>query len=135
MKMAAMGVRMHSGWGALVVVSNEDGRVNVVARERIEVIDEKAGGKRQPYHGAKNPALNEAEKYLARCAAESKRLATGSIRGLTEDLQKRGYRLAKCAVLTASGQGLPPLAGILAAHPLIHTAEGEFFSQRDLLCV
>jgi len=61
MKMAAMGVRMHSGWGALVVVANEDGRVNVVARERIEVIDEKAGGKRQPYHRAKNLALNEAE--------------------------------------------------------------------------
>jgi hypothetical protein len=132
MKMAAMGVRMHSGWGALVVVSNEDGRVNVVARERIEVIDEKAGGNRQPYHRAKNLALNEAEKYLARCAAESERLATGSIRGMTEDLQKRGYRLAKCAVLTASGRELPPLAGILAAHPLIHTAEGEFF--RNAIC-
>jgi hypothetical protein len=132
MKMAAMGVRMHSGWGALVVLSNEDGRVNVVARERIEVIDEKAGGKRQPYHRAKNLALNEGEKYLARCAAESKRLATGSIRGLIEDLQKRGYQLAKCAVLTASGRELPPLAGILAAHPLIHTAEGEFF--RNAIC-
>jgi hypothetical protein len=132
MKMAAMGVRMHSGWGALVVVANEDGRVNVVARERIEVIDEKAGGKRQPYHRAKTLALDEAEKYLAGCAAESKRLATGSIRGLTEDLQNRSYRLAKCAVLTVSGRELPPLAGILAAHPLIHTAEGEFF--RNAIC-
>lgn len=132
MKMAAMGVQMHSGWGALVVVANEDGRVNVMARERIEVIDEKAGGKRQPYHRARNLALNEAEKYLARCAAESKRLATQSIRGLTEDLQKRGYRLANCALLTASGRELPPLVRILAAHPLIHTAEGEFF--RNAIC-
>jgi hypothetical protein len=132
MKMAAMGVQMHSGWGALVVVANEDGRVNVMARKRIEVIDEKAGGKRQPYHRARNLALNEAEKYLARCAAESKRLATQSIRGLTEDLQKRGYRLANCAVLTASGRELPPLVRILAAHPLIHTAEGEFF--RNAIC-
>jgi hypothetical protein len=132
MKMAAMGVRMHSGWGALVVVSNDDRRVNVLARQRIEVIDEKAGGTRQPYHRAKNLALNEAEKYLARCAAESERLATGSILGLTEDLQKRGYRLANCVVLTASGRGLPPLAGILAAHPLIHTAEGQFF--RNVIC-
>ena len=132
MKIAAMGVRMHSGWGALVVLSNEDGRVNVVARERVEVVDEKAGGKRQPYHHAKNLALNEAEKYLARCAAESKRLATSSIGGLTEDLQKRGYRLATCAVLAASGRELPSLAEILAAHPLIHTAEGEFF--RNAIC-
>lgn len=132
MKMAAMGVQMHSGWGALVVVANEGGRVNVMARERIEVIDEKAGGKRQPYHCARNLALNEAQRYLARCAAESKRMATQSIRGLTQDWQKRGYRLANCAVLTASGRELPPLVRILAAHPLIHTAEGEFF--RNAIC-
>ena len=31
------------------------------------------------------------------------------------------------AVLLASGRSLPPLEKILAAHPLIHTAEGEFF--------
>jgi hypothetical protein len=31
------------------------------------------------------------------------------------------------AILLASGRALPPLAKILAAHPLIHTAEGEFF--------
>ncbi len=34
MKMAAMGVQMHSGWGALVVVANEDGRVKVRAIHR-----------------------------------------------------------------------------------------------------
>ena len=133
MKPAAMGVRMHSGWGALVVVSNGGGRFKVVARERIEVIDENAGGKRQPYHFAKNMALDAAEKYLARCAAESQRLAMESIRRLTEDLRKRGYRLAKGVVLTASGRELPSLEGILAAHPLIHTAEGEFF--RNAVCV
>jgi hypothetical protein len=127
MKMAAIGVRMHSGWGVLVVVSNDGGRVSVIARERIAVIDEKAGGKRQPYHFAKNMALGAAEKYLVRSAAESQRLACDSIRALTENLRTRDYRIARCAVLTASGRELPALAGILAAHPLIHTAEGEFF--------
>ena len=39
---------------------------------------------------------------------------------------------ANCAVLTASGRELPPLVRILAAHPLIHTAEGEFF--RNAIC-
>ncbi len=33
------------------------------------------------------------------------------------------------AVLLASGRPLPALEKILAAHPLIHTAEGEFFRQ------
>ena len=37
MKMAAMGVRMHSGWGAQVGESNEGGRGNVEAGERNEV--------------------------------------------------------------------------------------------------
>ena len=46
---------------------------------------------------------------------------------MAEHLRKQGYRLVKCAVLTASGKGLPPLEAILAAHPLIHTAEGELF--------
>ena len=31
------------------------------------------------------------------------------------------------AVLLASGRPLPALEKILAAHPLIHSAEGEFF--------
>ncbi len=127
MKPAAIGVRMHSGWGVLVVVSNDGGRVSVIARERIAVIDEKSGGKRQPYHFAKNMGLSAAEKYLARSAAESQRLACDAIRVLAEDLRSRDYRIARCAVLTASGRELPELAGILAAHPLIHTAEGEFF--------
>jgi len=118
---------MHSGWGALAAVSNDRGRVSVIARERIQIIDEKVGGKKQPYHYAKNLALSAAEKYLATSAAESQRLACEAIRALEETLQNRGYRLAECVVLTASGRELPPLAKILAAHPLIHTAEGEFF--------
>jgi hypothetical protein len=132
MKRAAMGMRMHSGWGALVVVSNDHGRVSVIARERIEIVDENAGGKRQPYHYAQNLELKAAEKYLAECATESQRLACESIRALVEDLQSRGYRVTKCAVLTASGRELPPLATIMRAHPLIHTAEGEFF--RNAVC-
>ncbi|MFZ0333793.1 MAG: hypothetical protein WAN10_16730 [Candidatus Acidiferrales bacterium] len=120
-------MRMHSGWGVLVAVSSEGGRVSVIARERIAVIDEKAGGKRQPYHFAKTMALGAAEKYLARSAAESQRLAYDALRALADNLRSRDYRIVRCAVLTASGRELPSLAGILAAHPLIHTAEGEFF--------
>lgn len=123
---------MHSGWGAVVVVSQDSGCVSVITRERIEVIDEGAGGKRQPYHFAKKMALRAAEKYLVHCAGQSQRLACDSIQALADDLQTRGYRLAKCAVLTASGRELPPLEGILAAHPLIHAAEGEFF--RNAIC-
>jgi hypothetical protein len=127
MKSAAIGVRMHSGWGVVVAVSNDGGRPNVIARERIGIVNEKAGGKRQPYHFAKTMSLNAAEKYIARSKEESQRLACEAIRALTENLRSAGYRVACCALLTASGRALPELAAILAAHPLIHTAEGEFF--------
>ena len=129
MKHAAIGVRMHSGWGVLVAVSNDGGRPSVIARERIVVIDEKTGGKKQPYHFAKTMAPGKAKEYIASCADKTQRLAREALCGVAEDLRKRGYRLESCTVLTASGRELPELRAILAAHPLIHTAEGEFFRE------
>jgi len=127
MKLAAIGVRMHSGWGALVAVSNDGGKLSVVDRRRIEVIDENAGGKRQPYHFAKTMNLSAAEKYLSGSAEESQKLARDAICALSENLRSRDYRVTNCAVVLASGRTLPSLPEILASHPLIHTAEGEFF--------
>jgi hypothetical protein len=44
-------------------------------------------------------------------------------------LHSRGYRVAKAALLLASGRRLPSLSQILAAHPLVHSAEGELFRE------
>jgi hypothetical protein len=118
---------MHSGWGALVAVASDSGRVSVIARERIDVIDETAGGKRQPYHFAKTMTLSAAEKYISRSVEEAEKLACDAIRAVSQDLLSRDYRVMRCVVLAASGRELPGLARILAAHPLIHTAEGELF--------
>jgi len=118
---------MHSGWGALVAVSNDLGKLSVVDRRRIEVIDAKSAAKKQPYHFAKNLALGAAEKYIANCAVDSERLASESIRSLIDELRGREYAVKTCAVVLASGRPLPSLSGIFASHPLIHTAEGEFF--------
>lgn len=128
MKVAAIGVRMHSGWGAVVAVSNDGGKLSVVDRRRIEVIDEKKStGKKQPYHFAKNLALSAAEKYIADCAVDSERLASEVIRSLMDELRVGDYAVKACAVVLSSGRALPSLPEILASHPLIHTAEGEFF--------
>jgi hypothetical protein len=37
MKRAAIGVRMHSGWGALVVVSNGVGTMEIIDRRRVAI--------------------------------------------------------------------------------------------------
>ncbi len=44
-----------------------------------------------------------------------------------KDLASLGYRLDRCTILQASGRTLPVLEKILAAHALIHTADGELF--------
>jgi hypothetical protein len=171
MKRAALGVRMHSGWGVLVGVCGDSDSVEVVERRRIVVIVPKMTGAAQPYHhaklifsgelgvsrpslakatttaeaggisgalrGPKGPlfqtypslqgALAAAEKHLADCASVSERLALAAIGEVVRELKERDYRVVGCAVLLASGRPLPGLEKILGSHPLIHTAEGEFF--------
>ncbi len=118
---------MHSGWGVLVAVSGDAASLEVLDRRRIVTIDPEIQGSSQPYHHAANLGLPESERYLANCAAISERLAFTAIGELLKELDARGCRIAGAAVLLASGRPLPPLAKILASHPLIHTAEGEFF--------
>jgi len=44
-----------------------------------------------------------------------------------DELRVGDYAVKACAVVLASGRALPSLPKILASHPLMHTAEGEFF--------
>jgi hypothetical protein len=129
MKRAAIGVRMHSGWGALVAISNSAGALELIERRRIAVIAPETPGAKQPYHFAEKLALAEAERFLANCDAIAKRLALTAIRDVVGELRARQYRVVGAAILLASGRPLPPLAQILASHAMIHAAEGEFFRQ------
>jgi hypothetical protein len=127
MKRAAIGVRRHSGWGALVAVSSSAGIVEVIDRRRVAVTIPGTPGANQPYHFAENLDLPEAEEFLANCFAASKHLALTAIRDVVGELHGRQYTVVGSAVLVASGHPLPPLSKILASHALIHGAEGEFF--------
>lgn len=135
MKSAAIGIRVHSGWGALVAVSGTKGAVEVVERRRISITDPKMAGAVQPYHFAERLDLKKAEQHVARCAEASARLALAALRELLEQLQTRDYRVANSAILLSSGRPLPEFPRILASHAMIHAAEGEFFRKafRDAL--
>jgi hypothetical protein len=127
MKPAAIGIRVHSGWGALVAVANIAGSVEVIERRRVAITTPGTPGAKQPYHFAENLDLPEAEEFLGSCFAASKRLASAAVRDVVSELCGRQYRIVGSAVLLASGRPLPPLSKILASHALIHAAEGEFF--------
>jgi hypothetical protein len=129
MQRAALGFHMHSGWGVLVAVSGDDHSVELLDRRRIVVADPEVRGAIQPYHFAAQLEPSEQEKHLAHCMASSSRLAAAAIAEVVKELNGRHYGVVGAAILLASGRALPPLTKILAAHPLIHTAEGEFFRQ------
>jgi hypothetical protein len=127
----ALGLRAHSGWAALVAVAGSAHQPAVVERRRLDTADPAIPGSKQPYHAAEGWELDKATEYLRRCTARSRELACEAFRSVISDLKKKGYKVASCGVLLGSSKVLPPLASILAAHPLIHTAEGQMF--RDVL--
>jgi hypothetical protein len=127
MQPVAIGIRPHSGWGAVVVVAGGSGAIEIVDRRKIVIADPTIQGANQPYHFAKD--LPDPDRYLVECAAASERLAWEALREVVSVAQRRQKAVAGCVILLASGRKLPALANILASHPLIHTAEGEFFRQ------
>ena len=127
MKRAALGFRMHSGWGVLVAVSGDANSLEVIDRSRIVTMDSEIPGSKQPYHYAASLTLPDAEKHLARCASASERVSLAAVGNFVRELRARHFEIVGAAVLLASGRTLPPLSAILASHPLFHTAEGEFF--------
>ena len=129
MKAAAIGVSVHSGWGAVVTIAGNRGAEEVLDRRRLVIIDPKIAGAAQPYHYVQAREIHVAEAHLNRCAAESRGLAIEALTRLATELSDRGFVLVASALLLSSARPLPDLKKILASHPLIHTAEGEFFRQ------
>ncbi len=128
-RQAAVGLRVHSGWAAMVAVSLEKGAPRVPARERVHLVEEFTYRFRQPYHTAERMPVGEAREFVKRVEAEAERLAHHAIQSLQTDLQKQGIELTRCGLLLASGRALLEFEKILASHALIHTADGELFRE------
>src|SRR5215468_8861694 len=77
---AALGLRAHSGWAALVVVAGPLRSPVVIGRQRIELVDPAIPEAKQPYHAAAQLDLGEAEKLVKRCADEAESLACQALR-------------------------------------------------------
>ena len=119
---AAIGLRVHSGWAALVTVAGSPQHPTVLHRRRIELADPSIKGSVQPYHAAKVLALEKAQDFLDRCAKASEAMAKVA---LSQAI--REHAVAACGILTGSGRPGGTLETILRSHAAIHSAEGEFF--------
>ncbi len=124
---AAVGLRAHSGWAALVAVAGSLDSPQVIARRRIEIADGAIHGSKQPFHKAEPMELLDAKAYIKRCTDSTRRLSRDALQAAIDGLRDKRYEVTRCGIILGSGRSLPDLAGILASHALIHTAEGEFF--------
>jgi hypothetical protein len=128
-KQAAIGLRVHSGWAAVVAVCVEKGSPVVLVKQRVHLVDTFTYEFRQPYHTAEKMLLAQAREFISRMQAEARRLAYRAIRELESRTLEQGVKLTRCGLVLASGRPLPALEKILASHALIHTADGELFRE------
>jgi hypothetical protein len=128
---AALGLRAHSGWAALVVVGGSPDSPCVIDRGTIQLHNPRTRGSKQPYHAAEPLSFTQAEKLITGCTEETQQLAGKGLDSTIQELEEKGHRIIGCGILLGSGRVLPALDRILASHALIHAAEGEMF--RDAL--
>jgi hypothetical protein len=126
-KKAAIGLRAHSGWAALVVVAGSADSPEVIARRRIEIADPKIHGSKQPFHAAEPLEFPDAKAHIERCQESTRKLAREALQAAMDGLRDKRVAVIGCGIILGSGRALPVLEAILKSHALIHTAEGEFF--------
>jgi hypothetical protein len=126
---AAVGLRAHSGWAALVALVGSPESPYVLIRRRIVTADPAIRGSKQPFHAAEPLQLKDAEALIEKCTVSTRNLSREALQRTSADLRGKGFELAGCGVILGSGRSLPALEAILASHALLHTAEGEFYRQ------
>jgi len=126
-KRAALGFRAHSGWAVMVAVGGSAEAPEVILRRRLVIADPNLAGSKQPYHAAEPMAFPDAEAFINRCADSTRTMAKKAVRDAVAELTGMGFAMAGSCVLLGSGRPVGDLAKILSSHPLIHTAEGEFY--------
>lgn len=124
---AALGCAAHSGWAAVVAVGEVDGRLRVLARERILMADPGDQKAKQPYHTVEDLPIGEAAERLAAYAATAEAMARQAIQAILADLSKDGHRSIGLGILESAGRKGSSLASILASHAMIHSADGDHF--------
>ena len=54
MHRSAIGIRVHSGWGALIALTHQNNAIQILDRRRIPITGTTDPGASQPYHAVRN---------------------------------------------------------------------------------
>jgi hypothetical protein len=113
----AIGITVHTGWGACVLVGGSMTSPEIIANHLIEILSD---SERFCFHIAAEMKRSAAEKWIAR---ERKKAVANARRALaplvTQDV-------IACAIVAKEGE-IGNLGEVLSSHPRIHTAEGYFY--------
>jgi hypothetical protein len=124
---AALGFKLHTGWAALVVAARPRDHVEVLLRRRIELLPPDQSVPRFVYHEAAELAPAESSKLVKRAGRAAQAAANAALAGVLAELRTRGVSIDAAGVATGSTTLPSELSAILAAHTLIHAAEGVLF--------
>ncbi|MGH8129274.1 MAG: hypothetical protein ACRES3_00265 [Steroidobacteraceae bacterium] len=116
----AIGISVHTGWAACVVVGGSLKKPQIVANEVIQILGD---SERFLFHMAAEMKRAEAGKWIARARQKAVANAKRALAPLV-------VQANVCAIVAKDGDA-GDLDKVLASHPRIHTAEGCFY--RDVL--
>ena len=117
----ALGISLHTGWAACVVVGGSLEKPQVVTNGRIEVL---GPSERFCFHLAADMQHTAAERWLALLREKAVANARRALSQLVT------HQVHVCALVAREG-AMGDLREILASHTRIHAAEGMFY--RDVL--
>jgi hypothetical protein len=124
---AAFGFSAHSGWAAMVVLGSAASNLSVLARSRVELIDDHDPESKQPYHAVESLGVEEASERLSGYLEVAVGLAYAAIETQREAVRRRGYQVKSAGIVESAGRKEGSLSSILKSHALIHAAEGDHF--------
>ena len=113
----AMGISIHTGWAACVVVGGSLKKPEIVKNEVVEILGD---AERFCFHRAAEMERGAARKWIADVRAKAIANARQALAPLVAS------DVEACAIVAKDGDP-GDLDEILAAHRRIHTAEGCFF--------
>jgi hypothetical protein len=124
---AAFGFRLHTGWAALVAVTGEPDRLEVLLRRRIQLLPPDNSVPRFVYHEASKLLASEAVQLIRRAAAASQETTMAAVTDALNHLRSMDLSV-KTAGIASGSRAIPKdLPTVLGSHPMIHTAEGVLF--------
>src|SRR5690349_3056580 len=94
------GFKAHSGWAALVALGRSGRDYEVVARRRVELVDEEWA--KQPYHAAEGLPTTEARDLVKRGVQSAHRIALRELRAALKQQRELSNEVTGCAVLVGN---------------------------------